>query len=208
MKELRADNNADLIEFVKQYGLVFSMNPDLGYTDYEFRLLVSAFLDVTIVTPQFFDSAGLYLYLKSTPEKLSVTNIQEDNYLRLYILSKGASKIIPYTIKHSGGTTMKEINVPSASHYTVQTADIDISSYTGIISVDIDRTDDVVYMVLVPAGVSFEATSYNLDRSVFAKFDQTGKLEVNEYDSAGRLIRITDENGNTVKEQTYNIVNY
>ena len=208
LKELRADNNADLIEFVKQYGLVFSMNPDLGYTDYEFRLLVSAFLDVTIVTPQFFDSAGLYLYLKSTPEKLSVTNIQEDNYLRLYILSKGASKIIPYTIKHSGGTTMKEINVPSASHYTVQTADIDISSYTGIISVDIDRTDDVVYIVLVPAGVSFEATSYNLDRSVFAKFDQTGKLEVNEYDSAGRLIRITDENGNTVKEQTYNIVNY
>ena len=103
---------------------------------------------------------------------------------------------------------MKEINVPSASHYTVQTADIDISSYTGIISVDIDRTDDVVYMVLVPAGVSFEATSYNLDRSVFAKFDRTGKLEVNEYDSAGRLIRITDENGNTVKEQTYNIVNY
>ena len=210
LDSVKANENAYIIRFFQTYSAVFNFYPELNFPQEALSQLLTCFMDTSIMTKQFFESIHYLAYYDTILgiREISINSVQGQKVLKLYVLSKGASKIIPYTIKHSGGTTMKEINVPSASHYTVQTADIDISSYTGITSVDIDRTDDVVYMALVPAGVSFEATSYNPDRSVFAKFDQTGKLEVNEYDSAGRLIRITDENGNTVKEQTYNIVNY
>ena len=62
------------------------------------------------------------------------------------------------------------------------------------------------YVALLPADVSFEAISYNLDGSVFCKFDQNGCVELNEYDAAGRLIRVVDERGNVVRDYQYNVV--
>lgn len=65
---------------------------------------------------------------------------------------------------------------------------------------------NVAYVALLPAHVPFEAISYNLDGSVFCKFDQNGRMELNEYDSAGRLTRVKDERGNVIKEYQYNVV--
>lgn len=65
---------------------------------------------------------------------------------------------------------------------------------------------NVLYVALLPADVSFEAISYNLDGTVFCKFDQNGHVELNEYDTAGRLIRVVDERGYVVRDYQYNVV--
>ena len=62
----------------------------------------------------------------------------------------------------------------------------------------------VVYVALVPECMTFEATSYNLDGTIFCKFNQNGQIELNEYDGSGRLIRVKNERGNVVKTFKYN----
>lgn len=60
------------------------------------------------------------------------------------------------------------------------------------------------YIALVPIGASFEAKYYNSDGTIYAKFDQSGKVEFYTYDRAGRVIQIKDQYENILKEYEYN----
>ena len=90
---------------------------------------------------------------------------------------------------------------------TLHTFEIDIRSYEGVVSVQVIKPpyENLVYMALVPEGIEFEAISYNVDGTVFCKFNQNGQVEFDEYDMAGRLVRVKDQNGNVIKENRYNV---
>lgn len=78
---------------------------------------------------------------------------------------------------------------------------------TGISKIRLsDRYDCPKYVALVPAGGEFEATSYNADGTVYCRFDHNCQAERYEYDSAGRMVKVFDRDGNLLKENSYNVV--
>ena len=126
---------------------------------------------------------------------------------KMYILAS-KHEIISYTVLHKGGIVKENIETQNSSFYSLQEFDIDLSSYEDIVSITVGAlggTNNIAYLALLPADAEFEATSYNMDGTVFARFDQTGRLELNEYDSGGRLIRVRDGKGNILQEYQYNV---
>lgn len=139
-------------------------------------------------------------------ETIKITMLPESKRLKLFVLTNGAG-VVYYNIVHSGGSSSGSAQLVTTSGYSVQSFDLDLSSYENVTSVIVSKpSTNVAYVALLPANVPFEAISYNLDGSVFCKFDQNGRMELNEYDTAGRLIRVKDEHGNVIKEYQYNMV--
>ncbi len=58
--------------------------------------------------------------------------------------------------------------------------------------------------VVVPEYAIYDAVSYNADGSILCKFNQSGEMQVQEYDEANRPARINDNSGNIIKEYKYN----
>ena len=159
--------------------------------------------------PDFFkyrDLAGQEEYLNYTGT-IKVTMIPESKRLRLFVLNNGAVGSVYYSVVHAGGNSPGSVSLTKTPGYSVQGFEIDLSSYENVTSVTVSKPyRSVLYVALLPADASFEAISYNLDGSVFCKFDQNGHVELNEYDTAGRLTRVTDERGNVVRDYRYNVV--
>ena len=162
-----------------------------------------------IFTPDFWSFA--YNYTESIPDEAKemwiLKNFAGNTGCKMYVLTQKHVKVY-YTVSHRGGVTRKYVETENTSYCSVQSFDIDLSSYEGLTSVTIQASSsdtDIAYLAFLPADAEFEATSYNVDGSVFAKFDQTGHLELNEYDSGGRLIRVRDGKGNIVQEYQYNV---
>lgn len=139
-------------------------------------------------------SNGFDYFPKLTPP----TGIQN---LRLYILD-GTDAATGY-VTHASGKTPYAVKSISSSKLKVY--DIDLSMYTDISSVLAYGQGS--YMALVPEGANFKATSYNEDGTLYAQFDQSGKVEYYTYDAAGRVIKVTDEYGNILKRYEYNKLN-
>ncbi|WP_141560864.1 hypothetical protein [Butyricimonas sp. Marseille-P3923] len=138
---------------------------------------------------------------------LEITVLPETKRVRLFVIVKDRAGYINYTVEHSGGRASGEFELSNSSGYSLQCFDLDLGSHENVTSVKISRpSNGVAYCALVPDNVAFEATSYNLDGTVFCKFNQNGQLELNEYDAAGRLVRVKDERGNVIRECLYNVV--
>ena len=159
--------------------------------------------------PDFFkyrDLAGQEEYLNYTGT-IKITVIPESKHLRLFVLNNGAVGSVYYSVVHAGGSSSSSVRLTATPGYSVQSFEIDLSPYENVTSVTVSKPyENVQYVALLPADVSFEAISYNLDGSVFCKFDQNGRAELNEYDAAGRLIRVVDERGNVERDYQYNVV--
>lgn len=141
---------------------------------------------------------------------LSVYPAAGTAHLCLYAVCKPGSAGLSWEVYHSGGVTAGSGQTVSASGYSLQRFDIDLSSFGGVSRVQISRSfldSGVHYVALLPAGVPFQATSYNADGTVFCTFDQTGRMEVNEYDAAGRLLRVRDQHGQLLESYEYHVVN-
>uniref|UniRef100_UPI00402880EB RHS repeat domain-containing protein n=1 Tax=Butyricimonas virosa TaxID=544645 RepID=UPI00402880EB len=159
--------------------------------------------------PDFFkyrDLVGQEEYLNYTGT-IKITVIPESKRLRLFVLNDGRVGSVYYNVVHAGGSSSSSVRLTATPGYSVQSFEIDLSPYENVTSVTVSKPyENVQYVALLPADVSFEAISYNLDGSVFCKFDQNGRAELNEYDAAGRLIRVVDERGNVVRDYQYNVL--
>lgn len=136
--------------------------------------------------------------------RLQLNVIPESNSLRLYALNQGGA--IRCNITHSGGISAVNLPLNNSSSFYIQVRDLDLSTYNDITSVTFTIDPELIYLCVVPVDTKFEATSYNLDGTVFCKFDQNQNMELNEYDAAGRLIRVKDQDGNVIKENVYNMI--
>lgn len=132
------------------------------------------------------------------------------NLLRLYVLGQSEYLEFIWEIHHSGGVSYEIVQSAVSSGETLKWSDLDLSSYEGVnqIKVIFPSFNGIAdYLALVPAGVPFRATSYNADGTVFCTFDQTGRLEVNEYDAAGRLLRVRDRHGRLLESYEHHVLN-
>lgn len=141
---------------------------------------------------------------------LSVYPAVDTDKLTLYAVCKSGNTNLIWNIHHSGGVTSGSGEIINTSGYSLQRFDIDLSSFEGVDRVSISRSslnNGIHYIALLPAGVPFQATSYDADGTVFCRFDQTGRMEVNEYDSAGRLVRVLDQDGHLLESYEHHVVN-
>lgn len=149
---------------------------------------------------------GMQNYLSCTAP-FEITILPEIKCMRLFVVAKGYASYVYYTVVHSGGRASGNFQLSDSLEYTLQSFDLDLNTYKDVTSVIISQPSSrVAYFALVPDNVPFEATSYNLDGSVFCRFNQNGKMELNEYDSAGRVIRVKDQHGDIISEYQYNVV--
>ena len=154
-----------------------------------------------------------YRYFKGLQEYLdcnallAITILPETKRVRLFAVVKGYAGYLNYTIEHSGGRVSGDFKLSNSSEYSLQSFELDLGTYENVTSLKISQPSYLVaYCALVPDNVAFEAISYNLDGTVFCKFNQNGQMELNEYDTAGRLVRVKDERGNVIWEYQYNVV--
>ena len=115
--------------------------------------------------------------------------------------------LVIYNVTHYGGTEEKVLELSGLTPGVLQQVSIDLSGYTHVTGITVTGFGAVQYLTLIPEGTEFEATSYNEDGSISIKFDHNGKMRHHEYDSAGRLIRVRDENGKTLEENDYHVKN-
>lgn len=138
------------------------------------------------------------------PDTINLNVIPESKRLKLFVLTNRVGHVY-YSVKHEGGIAEEEILLPKTSNYVVHVFDLDLNLYKNASSVTVYTSSKyMAYIALVPDNTSFEAISYNLDGSVFCKFDQNGQLELYEYDAGGRLIRVKRRDGSLLKENRYN----
>ena len=82
--------------------------------------------------------------------------------------------------------------------------ELDTSKYNDVSSIEVECAPSAWYIAILPQHTSFQAAAYNDDGTVAVKFDQTSKAEIYEYDPAGRIIRIMNQRGETLKTYEYN----
>lgn len=147
------------------------------------------------------------LHLLNEERSVSV-NVSSTTPLNLYILSKDFTGPVQYSVTHAGGVSTNFVDPVSRNRWNVQVLSIGLSSYSGVTSVTVDNIDSrkVAFLALVPEECEFEATCYNTDGTIFCKFDQNSQMERYEYDGAGRVVRVFDQNNRLLKENTYNVV--
>lgn len=203
--KLEAEINEDLImEFEQQY-LAFTK----AYPQYRNLLKVCTMLELAFTNP---GTAGMpfikYAYLANgtTNSKyefsIHATTIPDSKRFRIYVLE--GSDCISCQVTHAGGKTeyVPSVNLNSSSS-KLKVFDVDLNTYQNVTAIDVAPSSGG-YIALVPIGASFEAKYYNSDGTIYAKFDQSGKVEFYTYDRAGRVIQIKDQYENILKEYEYN----
>ncbi len=169
-------------------------------TIYRGLLFDPFFLALGEIAPDYEDSdSALAVYPAACTDRLC-----------LYVVCRSESAGLSWNVYHSGGVTAGSGQTVSTSGYSLQRFDIDLSSFAGVSRVQLSRSSldgGVHYIALLPAGVPFQATSYNADGTVFCTFDQTGRMEVNEYDAAGRLLRVRDQHDRLLESYEHHVVN-
>ncbi|PXZ42711.1 MULTISPECIES: hypothetical protein [Sanguibacteroides] len=201
----RANDNTHAISFMLSYFLVAN-EPSFDMDINSLQFMIGAICNPEIVNLKFFDKLTPFDPEQIFPAEntISITSVPNTKRVKLFVLVEGPETSLTYSVRHAGGTSNGTLTLSGSSGYSVQSFEIDLTPYAGVISVTATIPSNVVSIVMVPRESSFEAISYNLDGSIFCKFDHNGQLELNEYDEAGRLIRIKDRTGNTMKELQYN----
>ena len=136
------------------------------------------------------------------PQTLAVLAGQTD--YTLHLVPMEANAVVTYTITHNGGTTERTLELSGLTPGKVKEVSLDLNAYSGASGITITGFGNVQYLAVVPEGTEFEAISYNEDSTVSLKFDPSGHMELYEYDQAGRLILVRDENGKILKGNEYN----
>lgn len=200
-------------EFGEKYKTLAAKYPGMNVTSEDINYIEMCvcnefYMKPIVLLPDFMK----YSYLTSHKDvlqdesPLQITIFPKSKRVRLFVVTN-SSCYIDYTINHARGTSSNYLNYNNKGGYSVQSRDIDLSIYDNVRSVTLKRPFyNVVYLALVPIDATFEAISYNPDGSVFCKFDQNCQTELNEYDTAGRLIRVKDQNSKVIKEYHYNMV--
>lgn len=202
------NNNRYLDEFYAGFERLFMTSMDVEHLVYYLRT-VYCWMNPEVIDADFFK----YLYMEDRQDyclardTIRVDSFPESGRLKLFVVSDGESQNFFYEITHAGGSRVERISCPFTRGYSLHAFEIDIRSYEGVVSVQVIKPpyENLVYMALVPEGVEFEATSYNVDGTVLCKFNQNGQVEFDEYDTVGRLVRVKDQNGNVIKENRYNV---
>ena len=144
-------------------------------------------------------SSSCNLFNCEADNNISVTKFT-GNKIRLFVVSN-SSKRIPYNI----GATSGSITTSAKGYHNIQVFDISIQS--GTISFKIGNVPDGIKSIFaVPVDAEFEAISYNVDGSIFCKFNQNCQMERYEYDGSCRVIKVFDGDGNILTHNTYNTV--
>ena len=127
------------------------------------------------------------------------------NRYKLYLLSTDTTGSVNYKITHNNGTSYKKATFTGVNSDSIYTVDIDLSEYDRVTGITITHFSGIRYFALLPEDSEFDATSYNEDGTVSFKFNQNGQMQHHEYDSAGRLICVRDENGKTIETNDYQV---
>jgi len=136
------------------------------------------------------------------PHTLAVLAGQAD--YTLHLVPMEANAVVTYAITHNGGTTERTLELSGLTPGKVKEVSLDLNAYSGASGITVTGFGNVQYLAVVPEGTEFEATSYNEDSTVSLQFDPSGHMELYEYDQAGRLILVRDENGKILKGNEYN----
>ena len=136
------------------------------------------------------------------PQTLAVLAGQAD--YTLHLVPMEANAVVTYTITHNGGTTERTLELSGLTPGKVKEVSLSLNAYSGASGMTVTGFGNVQYLAVVPEGTEFEATSYNEDSTVSLQFDPSGHMELYEYDQAGRLILVRDENGKILKGNEYN----
>lgn len=203
IKNILLDNNSELM-YEYYYTLEnWIENPPL-------LDLIIALVEANTITQQF-AKAGTFLdinRLNSVNKNISLKlgKIDPQKTYIAYIFSNTKTETFSYTVTHSGGKTTDRQTVSGPAHPSVKKVVLDLKQYSDINSLSITANESDYFFAVVPSNAEFEATCFNLDGTVFGKFDHTGQLEYYEYDAAGRVIKAFNQNGELVKENIYNTV--
>ena len=122
---------------------------------------------------------------------------------KLYIVPMKEQVLVTYTVIHNGGTEDKVLELSGLTPGVLREIFIDLSDYTHVNGITITGFGAVQHLSLILEGTEFEAISYNVDGTVAFKYDRSGQMQYYEYDSAGRPVRVRDENGKALEESDY-----
>ena len=199
-----------LENFYEQTRQVLSSMPDSGFQPINLQeLLFAGITNKNVLGERFLLYRNLYDWLPyaDTPVfKAVISSFPDNGRLCVYALNMEVPASYNGTVATNQGVVRADINWPSdISNSKLKIGTLDLNDYDNPTSVIFEfDSNNGAYVAIVPEGAEFEAVSYNSDGTVVAKFDQTGQVEFYDYDSAGRLVRIKDQNGCTVKEYRYN----
>ena len=110
-----------------------------------------------------------------------------------------------YVLECADGTvTTGTIDYYPANSERLHCLVLDLSDYPSPSRLTILCGAFVNYIAVMPLGTSFEATSYNVDGTVYAKFDGEGHGEIYHYDRACRVMEVKDVAGKRVSSHYFN----
>lgn len=203
IKTILLSNNLELL--YQFYNTLFRWLDDPLFID-----IIITSIENDIITQQFVKAAQFLdsNRLNSTKNNVSLElkKIDPKKTYIAYIFSNTANETFSYTVTHSGGKTTDRLMVSGPTHPSVKKVVLDLKKYSDIKSLSIKANESDYFFAVVPSNAEFEATCYNIDGTIFGKFDHIGQLEYYEYDAAGRVTKIFNQNGELVKENIYNTV--
>ena len=198
-----------------QISLTFDYFPEAGIdspwdmsveemSEFESRLMAELYMNNGAFLLDYFQTyGGTFIYeFRFVPQTLSTLSWQQG--YKLYLVPMEEHALVTYTVTHSGGTAARVLNLSGLTPGVLQEISIDLSGYDNVSGITITGFEMVQHLTLLPEGTEFEATSYNADGSIALKYDNSGHMELYEYDKAGRLILVRDENGKILKGNEYN----
>lgn len=130
--------------------------------------------------------------------------------MNLTFLIKPVSSLFSTSYKLCSGANETSVQTSGKSvtpgRWQLVTFTLSIPQGISAVKADIPVGDSQIGMgLLTPAGIAYEAVSYNADGLIFCQFNQNGQMERFEYDAANRIKKVYDQDGNMLKEYEYNL---
>lgn len=144
------------------------------------------------------------LYLEHLPAdgRLLIAVLSHSSFRDMQLGLLGTS----YVLECADGTvTTGTIDYHPTNSERLHWLVLDLSAYPSPSRLTILCGAFVNYMAVMPLGTSFEATSYNADGTVYARFDGEGHGEIYDYDRACRVMEVKDITGKRISSHFFNV---